>query len=115
MAYPATPLTICTSTRAVRAGSSLSISVSFCIWKSPQTNIDYIRERARSLPDHAECRKEPWHTRLNSKGGCEMANLADIHRVPNLHPPPPLVHLYDHILASNFLVPLDIPGSSDNP
>jgi hypothetical protein len=28
-----------------------------------------------------------------------------------LHPPPPLGHLYDYILASNFLVPLEIPGS----
>jgi hypothetical protein len=26
-----------------------------------------------------------------------------------LHPPPPLDHLYDYILASNFLVPLQIP------
>ena len=26
-----------------------------------------------------------------------------------LHPPPPLGHLYDYILASNFLVPLEIP------
>ena len=26
-----------------------------------------------------------------------------------LHPPPPLDHLYDYILASNFLVPLEIP------
>src|SRR5579863_2214122 len=26
-----------------------------------------------------------------------------------LHPPPPLRHLYDYILASNFLVPLEIP------
>ena len=28
-----------------------------------------------------------------------------------LHPPPPLGHLYDYILASNFLVPLEIPGT----
>jgi hypothetical protein len=28
-----------------------------------------------------------------------------------LHPPPPLGHLYDYILASNFLVPLEIPGA----
>lgn len=28
-----------------------------------------------------------------------------------LHPPPPLDHLYDYILASNFLVPLEIPGA----
>jgi hypothetical protein len=28
-----------------------------------------------------------------------------------LHPPPPLSHLYDYILASNFLVPLEIPGA----
>jgi hypothetical protein len=27
-----------------------------------------------------------------------------------LHPPQPLGHLYDYILASNFLVPLEIPG-----
>ena len=27
-----------------------------------------------------------------------------------LHPPPPLSHLYDYILASNFLIPLEIPG-----
>ena len=27
-----------------------------------------------------------------------------------LHPPPPLGHLYDYVLASNFLVPLEIPG-----
>jgi hypothetical protein len=27
-----------------------------------------------------------------------------------LHPPPPLSHLYDYVLASNFLVPLEIPG-----
>ena len=26
-----------------------------------------------------------------------------------LHPPPPLGHLYDYVLASNFLVPLKIP------
>jgi hypothetical protein len=26
-----------------------------------------------------------------------------------LHPPPPLNHLYDYVLASNFLVPLEIP------
>jgi len=26
-----------------------------------------------------------------------------------LHPPPPLGHLYDYVLASNFLVPLEIP------
>ncbi|WP_263355105.1 hypothetical protein [Acidicapsa acidisoli] len=26
-----------------------------------------------------------------------------------LHPPPPLDHLYDYVLASNFLVPLEIP------
>ena len=28
-----------------------------------------------------------------------------------LHPPPPLGHLYDYVLASNFLVPLEIPGA----
>jgi len=28
-----------------------------------------------------------------------------------LHPPPPLDHLYDYVLASNFLVPLEIPGA----
>ena len=28
-----------------------------------------------------------------------------------LHPPPPLGHLYNYILASNFLVPLEIPGA----
>jgi hypothetical protein len=28
-----------------------------------------------------------------------------------LHPPPPLSHLYDYILASNFLVPLEIPAN----
>jgi hypothetical protein len=27
-----------------------------------------------------------------------------------LRPPPPLGHLYDYVLASNFLVPLEIPG-----
>jgi hypothetical protein len=27
-----------------------------------------------------------------------------------LHPPPPLDHLYNYVLASNFLVPLEIPG-----
>jgi hypothetical protein len=27
-----------------------------------------------------------------------------------LHPPPPLGHLYDYVLDSNFLVPLEIPG-----
>jgi len=27
-----------------------------------------------------------------------------------LHPPPPLGHLYDYVLASNFLVPLEIPA-----
>ncbi len=27
-----------------------------------------------------------------------------------LHPPPPLSYLYDYVLASNFLVPLEIPG-----
>jgi hypothetical protein len=30
-----------------------------------------------------------------------------------LHPPPPLGHLYDYVLASNFLVPLD-PGALKN-
>jgi hypothetical protein len=29
-----------------------------------------------------------------------------------LHPPPPLGHLYDYVLDSNFLVPLEIPGAS---
>jgi hypothetical protein len=28
-----------------------------------------------------------------------------------LHPAPPLGHLYDYILASNFLVPMQIPGN----
>ncbi|MGA7709764.1 MAG: hypothetical protein WCD77_18405 [Acidobacteriaceae bacterium] len=28
-----------------------------------------------------------------------------------LHPPPPLGHLYDYVLDSNFLVPLEIPGA----
>jgi len=28
-----------------------------------------------------------------------------------LHPPPPLGHLYDYLLASDFLVPLEIPGA----
>jgi hypothetical protein len=28
-----------------------------------------------------------------------------------LHPPLPLSHLYDYILASNFLIPLEIPGA----
>jgi hypothetical protein len=30
-----------------------------------------------------------------------------------LHPPPPLNHLYDYVLASNFLVPLEIPATSE--
>jgi len=30
-----------------------------------------------------------------------------------LHPPPPLDHLYDYVLASSFLVPLEIPGASN--
>jgi hypothetical protein len=28
-----------------------------------------------------------------------------------LHPPPPLDHLYDYVLASNFLVPLETSGA----
>jgi hypothetical protein len=28
---------------------------------------------------------------------------------PQLHPPPPLCHLYDYVLASNLLVPMQIP------
>ncbi len=28
-----------------------------------------------------------------------------------LHPPPPLAHLYDYIFASNFLVRLEIAGT----
>jgi len=32
-----------------------------------------------------------------------------------LHPAPPLGHLYDYILASNFLVPMQTPGESDGP
>jgi hypothetical protein len=32
-----------------------------------------------------------------------------------LHPPPPLGHLYDYVLASNFLVPLEIPGALKTP
>src|ERR1700741_2121218 len=28
-----------------------------------------------------------------------------------LHPPPPLGHLYDYVVASNFLVPLEVPGA----
>jgi hypothetical protein len=28
-----------------------------------------------------------------------------------LHPPPPLDHLYNYVLASNFLVPLEVPGA----
>jgi len=28
-----------------------------------------------------------------------------------LHPPPPLGHLYDYVLASNFLIPLDVPDT----
>jgi hypothetical protein len=27
-----------------------------------------------------------------------------------LHPPPPFGHLYDYVLSSNFLVPLEVPG-----
>jgi hypothetical protein len=27
-----------------------------------------------------------------------------------LHPPPPLDHLYDYVLASNFLIPMQIPA-----
>ena len=30
-----------------------------------------------------------------------------------LHPAPPLGHLYDYILASNFLIPMPTPGESD--
>ncbi len=30
-----------------------------------------------------------------------------------LHPPPPLSHLYDYVLASNFLVPMQIPAMAD--
>jgi hypothetical protein len=29
----------------------------------------------------------------------------------DLHPPPPLGHLYDYVLSSNFLVPMEIPGT----
>ena len=28
-----------------------------------------------------------------------------------LHPPPPLDHLYNYVLASNFLVPMEIPAN----
>ena len=28
-----------------------------------------------------------------------------------LHPPPPLGHLYDYVLASNFLIPLEVPNT----
>jgi hypothetical protein len=30
-----------------------------------------------------------------------------------LHPPPPLGHLYDYVLASNFLVPMEVPDTPD--
>ena len=30
---------------------------------------------------------------------------------PQLHPPPPLSHLYEYLLASNFLVPMPIPSA----
>ena len=32
-----------------------------------------------------------------------------------LHPPSPFGHLYDYVLASNFLVPLEIPGALETP
>ncbi len=31
---------------------------------------------------------------------------------PQLHPPPPLNHLYDYVLGSNFLIPMQIPAAT---
>ena len=45
-----------------------------------------------------------------SATGWQWTDTNGVVSARQLHPPPPLDHLYNYVLASNFLVPMDIPA-----
>jgi hypothetical protein len=64
-----------------------------CIYAHPMTS----RDLQQSMQDISAT---GWHWTDTNGWVCAR----------QLHPPPPLDHLYDYVLASNFLVPMDIPA-----
>jgi hypothetical protein len=98
----------------------VGLSLLVRVWESRYNNLpgSFLEALSRLLPQNVRIYAYP----MNSKD-LEQAiqSISAIHwqwtdtngwvSARQLHPPPPLDHLYDYVLASNFLIPLEIPGA----
>jgi hypothetical protein len=97
----------------------LGLSLLVRIWEYRYTNLpgSFLEALSRLLPRNVRMYAFPMSSKdlQQAVQGISTANWQWTETngwvsARELHPPPPLGFLYDYVLASNFLVPLEIPG-----
>jgi hypothetical protein len=98
----------------------LGLSLLVRIWEDRYNNLpgSFLEALSRLLPQNVRIYAYPMSSKdlleavqNISATGWKWTDTNGWVSARQLHPPPPLDHLYDYVLASNFLVPLEIPGS----
>jgi hypothetical protein len=99
----------------------VGLSLLVRIWEYRYINLpgSFLEALSRLLPQNVLIYAYPMNSKdlqeavqTISAPGWQWADTNGWVSARQLHPPPPLGHLYDYVLASNFLVPLEIPGTS---
>jgi hypothetical protein len=96
----------------------LGLSLLVRVWESRYNNLpgSFLEALSRLLTQNVRIYADPM-TSKDLQQAVESISVSDWQwtdtngwvSARQLHPPPPLGHLYDYVLASNFLVPLEIP------
>jgi hypothetical protein len=95
----------------------VGLSLLVRVWESQYNNLpgNFLEALSRLLPQNVRIYAYPMKStdlkealQSISATGWQWTDSAGWVSARQLHPPPPLSHLYDYVLASNFLVPLEI-------
>lgn len=98
----------------------VGLSLLVRIWEDRYTSLpgSFLEALSRLLPRNVRIYAQPMSSedlrqavRSISASQWEWTDTNGWVSARQLHPPPPLGHLYDYVLASNFLVPLEIPDA----
>jgi hypothetical protein len=100
----------------------LGLSLLVRVWESRYNNLagNFLEALSRLLPHNVRIYAYPMSSK-DLQQAVQNISATDWHwtdtdgwvSARQLHPPSPLDHLYDYLLASNFLVPMEIPGASN--
>jgi hypothetical protein len=96
----------------------VGLSLLIRVWEDRYNNLpgSFLEALSRLLPQNVRIYAYPMHStdlqqavQSISATQWQWTDTNGWVSARQLHPPPPLDHLYDYVLASNFLVPLEIP------